>query len=128
MLCEGANVRPDGRIDCAGIFHQLYAPGFPAQQDVLTLAIDIEWDASEAGRLQFSIDLLDPDRSPALTINGHTDVSATPDGQPHPLTRLVMPLNDVVFPKPGTYEFVLSVGEEQRALVPLHLVEDPDAR
>jgi hypothetical protein len=126
LICEGASARPDGRVDVHGIFHQLFAPGFPAQQDHLVVAIAIEWDGGESGRKEFRIDLVDPSRSPALTINGHTDVSSPKPGEAPPQTRLVMPLDNVIFPASGTYLFELHVGDEAVPLCPLHLVENPE--
>lgn len=128
LVCEDASNRDDGRLDVHGIFHQLYAPGFPAQQDRLLLAVAVEWDGGEEGRQNFRIDLLDPSRSPSLTINGHTDVSPTPDGEAPPQTRLVMPLEGVIFPTAGTYLFQLHVGGDELPLCPIHLVENPDAQ
>jgi hypothetical protein len=127
LLCEDARARADGRLDVDGIFHQLYAPGFPAQQDRLVLAMAVEWGPYETGRIDFKIDLLDPTDSPSLTINGHTDVAPQVRGEAPPVTRLVMPLENIVFPQAGTYEFELQVGEERVRLAPLHLIEDPAA-
>lgn len=127
MVCEDASSREDGRVDVAGIFHQLYAPGFPAQQDRLVLAMAIEWEESEEGRQEFRIDLTDPTGAPALTIQGHTDVSGWAAGEAPPQTRLVMPLDGVVFPAPGTYRFELLIGGARHTLCPLHLIENPDA-
>lgn len=127
VTCEDASVRPDGRVDLHGVFHQLYAPAFPAQQDHLTLAAVIEWEPAERGRIAFRIDLADPGGAPALTINGHSDVGAVPTGEAPPQTRLVLPMEGVVFPAAGTYTFQLYVGDEQMMLAPLHLIENPNA-
>jgi hypothetical protein len=114
-------------VDVHGVFHQLLAPGFPAQQDRMVMAAAIEWDAGETGPTEFRIDLLDPDGGPALTISGSSEVSArNPDDAP-PQTRLILPLEDVVFPAPGTYTFELHVGDTTERLCPLHLIENPDA-
>ena len=128
LICEEATSREDGRLDAGGVFHQLYAPGFPAQQDSLVLALSIEWNDGETGRKHFRIDLLDPSRSPCMTVNGHTDVSPMPPGEAPPQTRLVLPMENVVFPAAGTYMFELEVDDETVALTPLHIVENPDAR
>lgn len=128
FLCEDANPRHDGRVDVTGIFTQLYAPGFPAQQDRMVLVAAIEWDAVERGQIPFSIDLLDPDRAPVGTISGGSEVRDVPDLAGPPQTRLVMPLENVVFPKEGTYEFELKVGDARQVLALLHLIENPDAR
>lgn len=127
LTCETARTRDDGRTDVRGVFHQLFAPGFPAQQDHLALALVVEWEPEEAGRQTFRIDLVDPADSPVLTINGHTDVGTRGDREPPPQTHLVMPLRDVVFPQPGTYHFELHLGDHKHLLTRLHLIEHPDA-
>jgi hypothetical protein len=127
LLCEDADSRPDGRLDARGVFHQLYAPGFPAKQDHMMLAAALEWNEGESGKKDFRIDLLDPSGSPTMTVSGHSDVTPTPAGEAPAQTRLVMPLEGVVFPAPGTYLFQLHVGDVVELLCPLHLVETPDA-
>ncbi len=129
LICEQAGERHDGRLDAHGIFHQLYAPGFPAKQDEMVFCVGIEWDGDELGRYDFRIDLTDPMGSPAITINGHTEVGERAPGEAPPQTRLVMPLEGVVFPVAGTYTFDLVLSEEERLpLCPIHLVENPGAR
>ena len=44
-----------------------------------------------------------------------------------PQTRLVMPLEGVVFPAAGSYLFQLHVDGEEVPLCPLHLMENPRA-
>ncbi|HUE96127.1 MAG TPA: hypothetical protein VMN39_05680 [Longimicrobiaceae bacterium] len=107
------------------MFHQLYAPGFPASQDRLVLALALEWDLENEGRVDFSIDLRDPSGSPSLTIRGHTDITPKATIEAPPRTLLVLPMEDVVFPRPGTYLFELDVAGEKSVLAPLHLIEDP---
>ena len=128
LICEEAATRPDGRLDARGIFHQLYAPGFPAQQDHMVVAVAIEWHEGEQGRKDFRIDLLDPSRTPTLTINGHTDVGPQEEASGPPQTRLVMPLEGVIFPGEGAYLFQLHLGDQVTDLCPIHLIENPDAR
>ncbi len=127
VLCEHADERPDGRIDIEGIFHQLYAPGFPAQQDRVTLAVVIEWNEGERGDVHFSIEMLDPSRTPALSIGGHTEVSEQQLDQGPPQTRILMPIDRIVFPTEGTYLFELVVGEERQVIAPLHLIRNGPA-
>lgn len=124
LLCEEATNRSDGRLDAGGVFHQLYAPGFPAQQDSLVLAVALEWNEEESGRKHFRIDLVDPSRSPCLTVDGHTDVSPSPAGEAPAQTRLVLPMENVVFPSAGTYLFELHVDDRAFPLTPLHIVEN----
>lgn len=128
LLCEDAAMRPDGRVDLHGVFHHLFAPGFPAQQDRMTLVVVLEWNADEAGRVDFKIDVLDPTSSPVGTINGHTEVGTPRPMEPPQQTRLVMALDNVVFPVEGTYQFELTVGDERQRIALLHLIENPEAQ
>jgi hypothetical protein len=124
-ICEHASVREDGRADLHGIFHELYAPGFPARQDDVTLAVAIEWDAGEKGEVRFRIDLLDPGGAPAMTISGSSEVAPSPRSGVPPRTRLVLPMKTVAFPVAGTYRWVLELAGERTVLAPLHLIENP---
>ena len=115
VLCEDASPDPMGRLDVTGVFNELYAPGFPAKQDRMVLVLAIEWDHEDHGRFQFRVDLMSPTGSPCLTVNGHTDVDARSPDRPPPQTRLVMPLEDIVFPEPGRYSVRIQIKGKELA-------------
>jgi hypothetical protein len=128
QICENADAGEDERMNLHGVFRRLYAPGFPAQQDRLVVVVAIEWDAGEEGQKEFRIDLLDPAQSPVLTISGHTDVRQLNAKEPPPMTRLIMPIDEVVFPVAGRYQFVLQMEDDEiLPLSPLYLIEDENA-
>lgn len=104
-LCEHAEVRPDGRLDVRGVFHDLYAPGFPAKQDRMVLVLVVEWERDDAGSYQFRAALEDPDGEEMGRVEIDTDVRPTLDTLPPPRTKLVTPLQDVVFVRPGRHRF-----------------------
>ena len=108
-ICEDARPTPDGKIDVHGVYHDLSAPGFPAQQDRLVLVLVIEWDRSDAGRYVFKADLEDEEGDISLTVEGETEVHRPPPEQPPARSQLVMPLEGVVFPHAGQYTFRLKV-------------------
>ncbi|MEJ2502566.1 MAG: hypothetical protein P8177_04485 [Gemmatimonadota bacterium] len=112
LACEDARARPDGRLDFIGVFDRLQAPGFPAAQDRMMVVFVMEWDPSDTGRHDFTADLVAPDGRTVLTIEGHTDVRVPPEGG-RPRTRLMMPLERVVFPVAGEYRFILSLGDDR---------------
>ena len=92
-----------------GVFHDLAAPGFPAKQVRLVLVTVIEWGRADEGRNKFCVDLTTPDGRKALTVDGHTEVARVPQDRPPPRTRLILPLEDVIFPVPGSYRFEIRV-------------------
>jgi hypothetical protein len=120
-LCEHAREREDGRIDLVGVFHQLHAPGFPAVQEHMTAVFVIEWAPDEAGEQPLRADLVGPRRRRILAIEGQTEVVTGTSGAP-PQTRLILPLEQVVFPEPGEYTFELLAAGDVVSLIPLHLL------
>lgn len=109
LVCDEARMRPDGKMDVEGVFNDLAAPGFPAKQDRMVLVTTIEWDRGDGGRNKFRVDLIAPDGRPSLTVDGHTDVEQPSPDRPPARTRLILPLEGVVFPRPGRYAFEIRV-------------------
>lgn len=119
-VCDAARERPDGKLDLEGIFNELRAPGFPAVQDRMTVVLAISWGAEEAGRQPIRADLIDDADELILTIQGHTDVPEA-DAETRPHTRLVMPLEDVVFPHEGRYTLRLTAAGGQHRTCTLYV-------
>jgi hypothetical protein len=108
-VCEDARPTPDGRLDVHGVYHDLSAPGFPARQDRLVLVLVLEWDRADHGRYLFKADLEDDAGNVSLTVEGETEVHRPPSGSPPARSQLVMPIEDVVFPRAGQYLFRVKV-------------------
>jgi hypothetical protein len=119
LACDAAVLRPDGKLDVSGIFNELGAPGFPAQQDRMTVVFIIEWAAGEEGSQPLRADLIDDQDEMVLTIQGQTEVLGRSPDQPPPQTRVVLPLEKVVFPRSGRYRFRVSAGGQIREALPL---------
>jgi hypothetical protein len=126
LLCDDALARPDGRFDVVGVFNELSAPGFPAMQARMTLVLVMTWSPDEAGTQAFRADLLLEDGKKALTVEGETEVAAHVAGRSAAQTRLVLPLEDVVFPSPGLYRFELVAGGDVHRACSLYLTEQPE--
>lgn len=125
LACEDARERPDGRLDFVGVFDELQAPGFPAAQDRMTVVFVMEWATGQEGRQQFRADLVDANDRKVLTIEGHTDVGPA-KGASRAKTRLIMPLERVVFPEEGEYRFILTVNDESIPAFSLVVSERPE--
>jgi len=128
LVCDDARPNEEGKMDIHGVFHDLYAPGFPARQDSMVLVLVLEWDREDQGRYTFKLDLVGPDDRPTLTVDGHTDVGVRRADEPPARTRLTMPLEDVVFPVPGRYRFQLRVKGRTLDGPSLHLVRTEASR
>jgi len=123
FLCDDAREDPHGKLNVDGIFHDLFAPGFPAIQERMVLVLVIEWDRKDQGRYNLKAEMVGPDGTVILTVDGHSDVETPPHHRPRARTRLIMPLEKVVFPQPGRY-FLRVMAKGQRFRGPsLHLQE-----
>ena len=127
VICDHAGSTPDGKLDLHGVFHDLYAPGFPAQQGQMTLVLVVEWDRNDHGRFQFRVDMMGPDAQTALTVEGHSDVSDPDPTRPPPRTQLVMPLENAIFPEPGEYRFEIRIKGQNFPGPVLHLMQADEA-
>lgn len=125
-ICDEAHATPDGKLELHGVYHDLAAPGFPAQQDRLVLVLVLEWDRTDHGRFRFKADLEDEDGKPSLTVEGETDVRTPVPGNPPSRSQLVMPMEGVIFPKPGQYQFRIRVKGQTLDGPGLYLMEVPE--
>jgi len=126
-LCEHAKLRPDGKFDVHGAFYDLAAPGFPAKQDEMVLALAVEWDPEDEGRHQFRVELTGEQApKPSFTVDGHTDVQRRGAGEQPARTFLVMPLKEIIFPGAGRYRMTVRLKGEIVDGPTLHLWEVPD--
>jgi hypothetical protein len=126
-ICDDARATPDGKLDVHGVYHDLAAPGFPAKQDRLVLVLVLEWDRADHGRYLFKADLEDSKGKVSLTVEGETEVHRPQPGRPPARSQLIMPLDDVVFPRAGQYVFRIKVKGETFAGPSLFLMEAPEA-
>lgn len=108
LVCDHAEETPEGKLDIQGVFNDLAAPGFPARHDMVLVMV-VEWARDDVGQFSFQVDLLGPSGEPTMTIKGHSDVDRREPDRPPARTRIVMPLQDVIFPEPGPYRFRIGV-------------------
>jgi hypothetical protein len=121
IACDAASVSPQGKLDVQGIYNELSAPDFPAAQEKLTVVLVLEWGAREAGEQPIRADLISPEGEMVVTIQGHTDVEFGPDNEVPPQTRIILPLENVVFQNPGRYFLRVQAGSVTVEALPLYV-------
>lgn len=127
LVCDDARTTPEGKLDVHGVFNDLYAPGFPAKQQHMVLVLTLEWDRGDVGRMMFKVELTDPSGRPTLTVEGQSDVDIRPADRPPARTRLILPLEEVIFPQAGRYQFKIKVKGRDYPGPALYLVDTSEA-
>jgi hypothetical protein len=125
-ICEDARPTPEGKVDVHGVYHDLAAPGFPARQDLLVLVLVLEWDREDHGRYLFKADLEGDDGKITVTVEGETEVHRPRPDFPPSRSQLIMPLEDIVFPRAGQYQFRVRVKGQTLDGPSLYLMEAPE--
>ncbi len=125
-ICEDARPTADGKIDVHGVYHDLAAPGFPAQQELLVLVLVLEWEREDHGRYLFKADLEDDEGKVSVTVEGETEVHVASPDRPPARSQLIMPLEKIVFPKAGQYQFKVKVKGQTFDGPSLYLMEAPE--
>jgi hypothetical protein len=91
----------------------------------MTVVFVLEWTDDEAGQQPLRADLVDEAGDRVLTIQGHTEVPVRGDRRAPAQTRLVMPVDRVVFPHAGRYTFELLAGGESVPACSIYVAELP---
>ena len=123
IFCDHAQETPEGKLDVRGVFHDLFAPGFPAVQESMVLVLVMDWERTDKGQYNLKAELVAPNGSVVLTVDGQSEVTPQPPGRPPARTRIVMPVEKAVFPKPGRYHLRVVVKGKRFRGPSLHLVE-----
>ncbi len=123
FFCKHADTNEDGQLNMQGIINELYAPGFPARQDMLVIAGIIVWDRQMQGKIPFQINLTDEDAKSIFTIEGHSEVDSRTDDQPPAKTQLLMPVEKIVFPEAGRYRAECLIAGENFSGPSLYLMQ-----
>ena len=126
LVCDEARERADGRLDIVGAYNELSAPGFPAVQPRMTVVFVMDWAGDEMGRQAFRADLVEDSGERVLTIEGETQVQPRTAGRAPPQTRLVLLLEQVIFPRAGRYRFELLAAGDVHAACSIFLNEHID--
>jgi len=125
-ICEDAGATPEGKLDVHGVYHDLAAPGFPARQDHLVLVLVLEWGRTDHGRYRFKADLEDEDGKTSLTVEGESEVHQPLPDHPPARSQLIMPLENVIFPRAGQYTFRVTVKGQTFQGPSIYLIERPE--
>jgi len=121
-LADYTNITENKKLNILGIFSQIYAISTPAVHPQMQLVVQFAFYPAETGEKNIRIILQDLDANPILSLDGKANIPH-PEGPDPVVVNQVIALQNVVFPKYGSYEFVIEVdGEPMSVRVPVDLI------
>lgn len=125
VLADYTNITNNGKLNILGIFSQIHAGSVPATHAFMNLVIQFAFEAIEASDKNVKIILQDADAKQVLSLEGILSISKPNSPDPIVINQVV-PLQNIVFPHYGSYEFAIEVdGETVPAQVPVDILPVP---
>jgi hypothetical protein len=127
LAADYANITGDGKLNVMGIFNDIYSFNFPARHSSMHLVARLGAELGEYGQTRnFTVKLLDEDGNQIMDISGQFQTPKGEHGR-KPEVNIILELKDVVFPKPGTYQFVILVDKDHKGELSLYVnqIEPP---
>ncbi len=118
FFCDAANVDSSGKVSALGIFTDIRTQQFPAIHQTMTFVACIEGRSTEAGKHPFRINFIDDDGKDIIPpMQGKINITRNSLN-----ANIMLKLNTVTFPKPGTYSMDLIVDNQVIASESLNVI------
>lgn len=127
LAADYANRAEGGKLNVMGIFTNIFAHSFPVLHPSMFLVVMLSPDFPEYGQeRKITITLVDGDgKLEVAKITGDIQVPMPVNGQ-KPEINFIIDLKNIVFPKPGTYQFTVLVDKDYKGSLAIHLEELPN--
>ncbi len=118
VTADYANMAENGKLNVMGIFTEVLCSEFPATHPDLSLVAGLTASPAEYGRQrQVTFKLMDEDGQEVLK---ELTIPATPAEGNRNLWFIIR-MRDLVFERPGTYQFSLLVDNDEKGSIPLQV-------
>ena len=120
LVADYANVAKESKINVMGIFNRIFAHEFPARQPEMHLVVKLDASPAEYDTVRkLTIKLLDETGKQEI-VNWSRDIHIpVGSGAERAEINQILRLRDVVFPKPGTYQFSVIVDKDEKGTLPI---------
>lgn len=121
LVADYANITREGKLNVMGIFNDIHSFNFPARHSSMHLVCKLGAELGEYGQTrEFAVKLLDDDGNQIMDVSGQFQVPKGERGR-KPEVNIILELKDVVFPKPGSYQFVILVDKDHKGELSLYV-------
>lgn len=121
FLADEANVSQDGKLNVLGIFDRVAAPSFPTMHPKMVFVVRVQAEyADNGGSFPLRVRLVDEDGGVLFEAGGEL---SPPEVQPgdFAIANQLFTLIGIGFPRPGSYKFVVNIGDLPAHETPLTL-------
>jgi hypothetical protein len=121
LVADYANITREGKLNVMGIFNDIYSFNFPARHSSMHLVCKLGAELGEYGQTRdFTVKLLDDDGNQIMDVSGQFQIPKGERGR-KPEVNIILELKDVVFPKSGSYQFVILVDRDHKGELSLYV-------
>jgi hypothetical protein len=122
VLAEAANQTSDGKLNILGEFNLIWAAAFPVSWPRIFLVLKLEVEPGDPPQQKLRIRILDEDaNSIGPTLEGDVDLGRRFRSGIPVVGACMLEFRNALFPKAGTYEFEVTLGNELLTSVPLYV-------
>jgi hypothetical protein len=123
LMADYANIAEGGKINVMGIFRSINVRSFPARYPQMSIVAKLEGEFGEEGQeREITIILREDDGKEILRTTGNVTVPESKSGL-RPEINLILNYRDIVFQKPGLYQFVLMADKDFKGDCSLEVVD-----
>lgn len=121
LAADYANLERSGKINVMGIFNDINAATFPMRHPLIHLIVKLGAELGELSQSRtVTVKLLDEDGNELLSIPQHIEVPKGSGGR-RPEMNFILELRDVVFQRPGRYDFAVLIDNDQKKDLPIYV-------
>jgi len=121
LAADYANLERSGKLNVMGIFNDINSATFPMRHPLMHLIFKLGTELGEFNQSRtVTIKLLDEDGGELLSIPQNIEIPKSGGGR-RPELNFIMELRDIVFQKPGRYDFVILVDNDHKKELPIYI-------
>lgn len=124
LLADAANREENGKLNVLGVFDQFYSDKFPYAVPQFFVVIRLTAGPAEFGtKKDVQLVLLDPDGGTIGPRLGGKTTVPKPESGSRASIELILRMVGVPFPKAGNYAIAVLVNGEEKASIPIEVVQ-----
>ena len=121
LTADYANITREGKLNVMGIFSDVYSSQFPARHPSMHIVAKLGAELGEYGQTRdFIVKLLDEDGNQIFDLSGQFQIPKGERGR-KPEVNVILELKDIVFLKPGIYQFAFLVEKDHKGELSLYV-------